>query len=158
MDHYGDYTLFFITVFSSFIADTRSVEEQLKDSKDFCETLLDRITVFEETRHDCDKTIRRLAEQGATLKYDLSVARGERDETISELREIKLQLADLRQMFLRISNSLIARERHRCSGTLEEQLAEHQRYIMSIGGRLRDGAQETVTQHRARMGRDLDSD
>ncbi|KAF8155155.1 hypothetical protein K438DRAFT_359656 [Mycena galopus ATCC 62051] len=60
------------------------------------------------------------------------------------------QLYDVRRMVLDVADRLMARELHKSEESVEAQLAESERFIMSIGGMLRDGAQGTVNQARRR--------
>jgi hypothetical protein len=113
------------------------------DPKDLIAELQDKIAEARPNHNDTMK-------QHDELRYELALAHLEHQDTAYKLLEKELQLFDLRKLVLRLSDRLIARERHRSTASLAGQLQETNRFISSIGGQLRDGVHATSEQHRRR--------
>ncbi|KAJ6608809.1 hypothetical protein B0H10DRAFT_1955133 [Mycena sp. CBHHK59/15] len=118
------------------------------------EVLRARITVLEQelsdTKQHHEEIVQELFDDEADLKYSLS-------KTQSELRENQIKLSkrddevyELRRLVLQTADQLIARELRKSNETVEVQLAETQRFIMALGGRLRDLSRGIADQERRR--------
>ncbi|KAJ6596446.1 hypothetical protein B0H10DRAFT_1960187 [Mycena sp. CBHHK59/15] len=101
-----------------------------------------------ETRESRDETVLRMAQKLENARHELALTQGENEALEARLLENRHQLFDVRQLVLKVSDRLIAREKYTGDGTVEEQLAEAKRFIMSTGSQLRDGAKGTVEQAR----------
>jgi hypothetical protein len=92
------------------------------------------------------------------LHYELTLALVEHQDTAYKLVQKELHLYDLRKLVLRLSERLLARERHISSVSFEEQLAAANRLMLSVGGQLRDGIHGTVEQEHRLARLDIGSD
>ncbi|KAJ7840328.1 hypothetical protein B0H14DRAFT_2587553 [Mycena olivaceomarginata] len=92
--------------------------------------------------------VNELIEDADKLRYWLAVASRNLEDTTRKLVEIKHQLYDLRQLILRVGTQLISWEKWESVATLEEEVAEAQRFISTVGRQLWDRARETVEQWR----------
>ncbi|KAJ7870505.1 hypothetical protein B0H14DRAFT_2571317 [Mycena olivaceomarginata] len=92
----------------------------------------------------------RFVEKLENVRHELALAQGKNEAMSESLVEKDHQLYDVRRMVLDVVDRLTARELHRSGECVEAQLAESQRFITSIRGMLRDGAQGTVNQARRR--------
>ncbi|KAJ7132034.1 hypothetical protein C8R44DRAFT_730785 [Mycena epipterygia] len=91
-----------------------------------------------------------LIDEAEELRYQLSVAQGEKQEASERMLDKEHQIYEMRKLFWRIGTRLTARENHLGSGTTEDQLAEAKRFIASIGGQLEDGARGLIDRVRQR--------
>ncbi|KAF8152678.1 hypothetical protein K438DRAFT_1864292 [Mycena galopus ATCC 62051] len=129
---------------------TTEQDEILEELNYYCEQtriLEDRLA---EKREHHDDMMARFAEKLENVQHELALAQGENEAMAKRLVEKDHQLYDVRRMVLDVADRLMAWELHKSEESVEAQLAESQRFIMSIGGMLRDGAQGTVNQARRR--------
>jgi chromosome segregation ATPase len=97
-----------------------------------------------------EQMVHHIIENSDELERRLTIAHVKLEHTNSKLLELKHQLYDLRQLSIRVSNRLNNWEKRNSTAPAEEELAETRRFIASVGGMLRDGAQEAVEAFRAR--------
>ncbi|KAJ7478164.1 hypothetical protein FB451DRAFT_1395950 [Mycena latifolia] len=130
-----------------------NTEQQLRTSQHLAAKLKDRL-ITAEKHHE--ETTMALIEEVEDLKYQLSVAKGEKEDVAAKLLEKQYQFYELRKLFWEVGVQLTARENLKSNESPEAQLAEHQRFIASIGGKLEDGARRIIKQAKERNNVDDD--
>ncbi|KAJ7221332.1 hypothetical protein GGX14DRAFT_388515 [Mycena pura] len=103
---------------------------------------------------DHEETTRALIEEVEDLKYQLSVTKWEKENAAARLLEKQHQFYALRKVVYEVGLRLTARESHTSNKPLAAQLAEHRRFIASIGGKLEDGARGVIKEARERNNMD----
>ncbi|KAJ6501132.1 hypothetical protein C8R47DRAFT_1068113 [Mycena vitilis] len=94
------------------------------------------------------------------LRDQLILSLQDHKQTAERLLLREMDLYELRKLVCAVSGRLIARERHSSTACLEDQMAETQRLMLSIGGQLRDGMQGALKriERLEKIGDPMDSD
>ncbi|KAJ6564280.1 hypothetical protein B0H19DRAFT_1258740 [Mycena capillaripes] len=123
-------------------------------SKELLQQYKDQITRLEEqateAKRQHENIVTELIEKAGELKYQLSIAQGERADADDKLYRNQEQLYNVRKLVVDVAARLAGRERLKSNDSVEGQLAETKRFIMSICGQLQDGVKGVVERAKRR--------